>query len=122
MLAKGTIMSEQEHIQLLTQELRASLPPLYGQDGNKNPFVHAKFFTPDAGWTWLITEGSPEGEDFIFFGYVIGLEEEWGYISLAELESARGPLKLPLERDLYFESGPWSEVIARHRKERGEQA
>jgi hypothetical protein len=114
MLAKGTTMFEQAAIQLLPQELRASLPPLYGQDGNKNPIIHAKFFTPHANWTWFITEGGPEGEDFIFFGYVIGLEEEWGYVSLSELESVRGPLKLPIERDLYFEPGPWSEVLAHH--------
>jgi hypothetical protein len=28
-------------MQLLTAELRASLPPLYAQDGNKDPIVHA---------------------------------------------------------------------------------
>jgi hypothetical protein len=108
-------------MQLLTEELRASLPPLYAQDGNKNPVVHAKFFTPDSNWTWFITEGGPEGDDYIFFGYVIGHEEEWGYSALSDLESVRGALKLPIERDLYFTPGPWSEVIARYRKERGEQ-
>jgi hypothetical protein len=108
-------------MQLLTQELRASLPPLYAQDGNKNPQVFAKFFTPDSTWTWFVTEGGPEKDEFIFFGYVIGFEEEWGYFALSELESACGPLKLPIERDLYFTPGPWSEVIARYRKERGEQ-
>jgi hypothetical protein len=108
-------------MQLLTEKLRASLPPLYAQDGNSNPIVHAKFFTPDSNWTWFVTEGGAEEDDFIFFGYVIGFEEEWGYFALSELESARGPLKLPIERDLYFEVGPWQEVIARYRRERGEQ-
>ena len=107
-------------MQLLTEELRASLPPLYAQEGNRNPIVHAKFFTPDSNWTWFITEGGPEGDDFIFFGYVIGFEEEWGYSALSELESVRGPLGLPIERDLYFRTGPWSEVIARYRSEHGE--
>ncbi len=109
-------------MQLLTEELRASLPPLYAQDGNKNPIVHVKFFTPDSSWTWFITEGGAEEDDFLFFGYVIGLEEEWGYSALSELESVRGPLKLPIERDLYFKPGPFEDVIARYRKERGEQA
>src|SRR5260370_41837753 len=108
-------------MQLLTGELRTSLPPLYAQDGNRNPIVHAKFFTPDSNWTWFVTEGSQEEHDFIFFGYVIGFEEEWGYFALSELESARGPLRLPIERDLYFKVGPWQGVIARYRKERGEQ-
>ena len=108
-------------MQLLTEKLRASLPPLYGQEGNRNRIVYAKFFTPDANWTWFITEGDAEEDDFIFFCCVIGLEEEWGYSALSELESVRGPLQLPIERDLYFTPAPFKEVIARYRKERGEQ-
>ena len=81
-------------MQLLTMELRASLPPLYAQDGNRNPIVHAKFFTPDSNWTWFITEGGTE-EDVFTIGYVIGQAKEWGYFSLRELESVRGPLSLP---------------------------
>src|SRR6267142_3887030 len=106
-------------MKLLTAELRASLPPLYAQDGNNDPIVHAKFFTPDSNWTWFVTEGSPDEDDFRFFGYVIGHEEEWGYFVLSELESARGPMGLPIERDLYFDPGPWNEVEARYRRERG---
>src|SRR5688572_19110838 len=107
-------------MQLLPEELRASLPPLYSQDGNSNPTVHAKFFTPDSNWTRFVTEGGAEEDDFIFFGYVIGFEEEWGYFALSELRSAHGPLGLPIERDLYFKRGPFEEVSARYRKERGE--
>jgi hypothetical protein len=106
-------------MQLLTPELRASLPPLYSQEGNKDPLVHAKFFTPDSSWTWLVTEGNTEEDDFIFFGYVIGHFDEWGYFALSELESVRGPLRLPIERDLHFEQGTLSEVIARYRKDHG---
>ena len=108
-------------MQLLPEELRASLPPLYAQDGNSNPTVNAKFFTPDSNWTWFVMEGSPEDDDFIFFGYVFGHFEELGYFSLKELESVRGGLRLPIERDLHFKPGPWSEVRARYKKERGEQ-
>ena len=67
---------------LLPEELRKTLPPLYSQESSSAPIVHAKFFTPDAGWTWLVTEGSEEEDgDWLLFGYVIGLEEEWGYFS-----------------------------------------
>lgn len=105
-------------MELLPDELRRSLPPLYSQEKTENPTVHAKFFTPDSSWTWFVTEGQPEDEDFLFFGYVVGLEEEWGYFVLSELASARGPLGLPIERDLYFRPGPFSEVLARFRGER----
>jgi len=49
-----------------------------------------------SGWYWFATEKAWEQislikgkhmKDTIYFGYVQGLEEEWGYFSLAELES-----------------------------------
>ena len=84
----------------------------------QHPIVHAKLFTPDAGWTWLITEGSeqPDG-DWLLFGYVMGLEEEWGYFLLSEIVSVRGPLRLPVERDLWFQPGPIDEVLRRERQQ-----
>jgi hypothetical protein len=49
------------------------------------------------------SNGYPEfdGED-IFWGLVIGLVKEYGSFSLSELQSIRGKLGLPVERDLYF--------------------
>ena len=109
-------------MKLLTAELRASLPPLYSQESVQDPQVICKFFTPDSNWTWFVTEGSPDEDneqDIRFFGYVIGTAEEWGYFMLSELESAPTPPRMPIERDLYFRPGPFSEVIARHRQEHG---
>jgi DUF2958 family protein len=102
-------------MKLLPEEWRSRLPPLRAQEGISDPIVYLKFFTPDSNWTWLVTEGSPEDDDFMFFGHVLGFEAEWGYFTLSELESARGPLRLPIERDLYFEPAPFSVVIARER-------
>lgn len=88
-------------MQLLTPSLRKQLPTLYSTEdiplGDK--VLVCKFFTPDAQWTWFACEF--DGDE-LFFGYVIGLEAEWGYFSLSELESIRGPLGLPIERDLNF--------------------
>ena len=106
-------------MKLLTKQLRKVLPPLYSQENTEDPEVHAKFFTPDSNWTWFLTEGSQQEDDFLCFGYVIGLDEEWGYFSISELEAVRGPMGLPIERDLYFRPGPFSEVIKRFRHERG---
>ncbi|PYS45574.1 MAG: hypothetical protein DMF68_21945 [Acidobacteria bacterium] len=100
-------------MKLLPLEVRESLPKLYSQDGNSDPTVQVKYFTPDSSWTWYATEGEPDGEDFRFFGYVLGLEREWGYFLLSELESARGPLGLPIERDLHFTPGALSAVLKR---------
>ena len=107
-------------MELLTVELLARLPALYSQEHNRDPIVHGKFFTPDSNWTWLVTEGSAEDNDFLFFGYVIGLEEEWGYFVLSELESVGGPLGMTIERDRYFQPGPFSKVIEQYRRDRGQ--
>ncbi len=100
-------------MELLTPELRASLPKLYAQEKHSDPIVHVKFFTPNSSWTWFATEGQAEENDFIFFGYVIGQFREWGYFSLNELSSVHGPYGLPIERDLHFTPGPMSEVLKR---------
>lgn len=98
-------------MQLLPQELRTQLPKLYAQEGTEDPTVHVKYFTPDSNWTWYVTEGQEEGSDFRFFGYVVGMEAEWGYFLLSELQSARGKLGLPIERDLYFAKQPISAIL-----------
>jgi hypothetical protein len=97
-------------MQLLTEELRAQLPRLYEQDSLPDPTVYAKFFTPDANWTWYVAEGEEIEGDFKFFGFVVGLASEWGYFLLSELQSIRGRLRLPIERDLYFTPQPFSQV------------
>jgi hypothetical protein len=74
---------------------------------------YAKFFTPDSSWTWFVTEGQEDEDDFTFFGYVKGHCLELGYFSLKELQAVRGPLKLPIERHLHFAPAPWSEVKRR---------
>ena len=59
-------------MELLPRELRKCLPPLYSQEKTEDPIVHIKFFTPDSQWTWYVTEGSEDDDDFLFFGYVVG--------------------------------------------------
>ena len=104
---------------LLTKKLRQTLPPLYSQENAEDATVHAKYFTSSSNWTWFVTEGTQQEDGFLCFGYVIGLEEEWGYFLMSELEAVRGPMGLPIERDLYFRPGLFSEVIKRYRHERG---
>ena len=72
--------------QLLTNELKERLPRFREQENSDDPIVYAVYFFPCSGWTWFVTEGQPEATDFIFFGFVIGFESEWGYFALSELE------------------------------------
>ena len=98
-------------MKLLTDELRAKLPALYSQESEAEPVVYAKFFLPGTGWTWYVTEGSQQEDDFLFFGFVVGLEREFGYFLLSELESVRTPLGLAVERDLAFHEGKLTDVV-----------
>lgn len=96
---------------LLTEELKNALPKLREQEGAADPVVFAKFFFPASGWTWFVTEGQPEGDDFTFFGYVIGFEAEWGYFRLKELEEVN--IKgIVIERDCYFEPSKISACLS----------
>lgn len=72
-----------------------------------------KLFTPDAGCTWLLTELDPEDEDIAWGLCDLGMGfPEFGTVSLRELETARGQLGLPVERDLHFRArGPISAYI-----------
>ena len=94
-------------MKLMTADLRTQLPQLYSQEEVDDPKAIAKYFTPDSNWTWYATEF--DGKD-TFFGLVDGFEKELGYLSLAELESVRGPFGLGVERDLWFEPTPISKL------------
>lgn len=98
-------------MKLVTDELQARLPALYSQEADADPIVYAKFFLPGAVWTWYVTEGSPREDDYLFFGFVVGLESEFGYFLLSELESVRSPLNLAVERDLAFTEGRLTNVV-----------
>src|SRR5258706_3043436 len=100
-------MARQE---LLPDDIKDQLPKLYAQEANKNPIVYVKFFCPWNQWTWYATEGQAEGDDFLFFGYVVGHEREWGYFVFSELESVSGPGRLKIERDIHFKPQNASQV------------
>jgi hypothetical protein len=83
-----------------------------------DPVPVVKLFTPDAGATWLLSEIDPDDHDMAFGLCDLGLGcPELGYVSLSEIRSIRGRLKLPVEKDLHFRTTkPLSELAdnARH--------
>ena len=100
-------------MKLLTKKIRDSLPAL-GATENVVAYekvARCKFFDPCGSWTWYVVEGEQYGDDFRFFGLVDGFEREWGYFSLLELESVKGPLGLGIERDIHFENVPMFDVF-----------
>ena len=85
----------------IPEDTARNIPRLYATEQEADPLAVLKFFTPDGSWTWFLTEYDPEQR--LAFGLVIGHERELGYFSLNELEVLRGPLGLPVERDLHFQ-------------------
>jgi hypothetical protein len=117
---------------LLDDESRTKLPPLYhGEESGLglDAIAPVKFFSPQSGWIWYASEGSPvdangyidtdaEKVDFLFFGLVIGFEIEFGYFSLSELSGASGPLGWAVERDRFYQPKTLNELQAYHHAER----
>ena len=101
-------------MELMPGEIRAVLPPIRSQEQKGFEAVApVKYFTPDANWTWYATEF--DGDDYLF-GLVSGFEVEYGYFTLSELESVRGGLNLPIERDLHYEPKTLQELEAYERR------
>ena len=96
-------------MKLLTNEIRQRLPKLYATEHDRDPVAQVRFFATWSDWNWYATEF--DGED-IFFGIIHGFCWEWGYFSLAELQSVPGLLGIGdgIERDLYFEPTPVSQI------------
>jgi hypothetical protein len=91
------LITDEQRAQLLTNG-RQSL-----ENDNFDPPPVVKLFTPDAGATWLLTEIDPDDHDHAFGLCDLGQGfPELGYVSLADLQSVRGRLGLPVERDLHF--------------------
>ncbi len=91
-------------MRLMTKELEKHFLEVGSQEEVEDPVIVAKFFNPTGAGTWYATEYDPN--DKMFFGYVSifgDWNDEWGYFSLAELESIKGRFGLGIERDLYWE-------------------
>lgn len=94
-------------MKLLTKEIRERLPQLRDTQHQTDPVAQVKFLAPWSNWTWYGIEF--DGYD-LFFGLVNGFDCELGYFILSELEAARGPGGVRIERDIYFDPTPISQL------------
>ena len=77
-----------------------------------------KLFTPDANATWLLAWVEPDEMDIAWGLADLGYPEV-GSVRLSEIAAVRGPLGLPVERDLYFEAEKTLSDYAAEARERG---
>lgn len=102
-------------MKLLTKEVLKNLVPFGTTAGceEKDITCKVKFFSPDSNYTFYAIEYDPTRR--VFYGYgVFGYDGEWGEVSLTELETAKGNLGLPLERDRYFEPTKMSDIVSKY--------
>jgi hypothetical protein len=93
------LITDEQHSQLLANGHQSRVQE------NFDPAPVVKLFTPDAGATWLLTVIDPDDHDHAFGLCDLGLGyPELGWTSLSEIESVRGGLGLPIERDLHFQA------------------
>ncbi len=73
-----------------------------------------KLFTPDGACTWLLTELDPESSDISFGLCDLGMGfPELGSVSMTELQSVRGLIGLPIERDKFFKASHTLSIYTR---------
>jgi hypothetical protein len=97
-------------MELLPDELRNRLPPIHSQDDEMLPMVYARFFLCGTSLVWHPIEGQPEGDDYLFFGFVLG-PNAFRNFQLSELEAARNSTGQPVERDTKFIPGRLTDVV-----------
>ena len=96
---------------LLDDDLRARLLPLYSQEAEDEPMVFARFFLPGTYTAWFVIDGQPDGDDFVFFGFVTRPENKFAEFRLSQLEGLVGANGQRVERDLTFRGGRLTEVV-----------
>ena len=98
-------------MKLITKSIRAKLEKNRIAKNDEDAVL--KLFTPDAGCTWLITQIDEDG-DTMWGLCDLGLGcMEYGTVSLSEIQTVRGRLRLPVERDRSFKHAKISEMTKR---------
>jgi len=102
-------------MELMPSFLVKNTPPLYGTEHLPlaDKIVQVKWFTPWSSWYWYVVEYDPAQR--IAWGLVVGHENEWGYVSVDELEQLKGPGGLKVEWDFHFEPSIVRDLIRKER-------
>lgn len=95
------LLTQSQHTTLLANGRKQE--PLRGTEAEIDFEPVVKLFTPDGNCTWLLTELDPDDPDIAFGLCDLGMQSpELGSVRLSELQNARGPLGLFIERDRHW--------------------
>ena len=103
-------------MELIPKILEATLPPFLSQETVDDPVAFIKLLDPCSRYTFFVLEAQREPDgDLRLFGFCrspLGPDgDEFGSVSLRELETFRGPLGQGIERDLHFTPTPVSPLM-----------
>lgn len=87
---------------LIAEIKRRGIPEPYSQENAEDPMVYLELRLFQSSWRWFVTEAQIEGDDVLFFGFVVGFEKEWGYFRLSELRSGDRSLYVILIKPMPF--------------------
>ncbi len=86
---------------LIAEIKRRGIPPLYAQEMIEDKMLYLELSLFQFPWRWYVAECDIEdGGDVLFFGFVNGNFNEWGYFRLSELEGTRCPLLVSYDFEL----------------------
>jgi hypothetical protein len=97
-------------MKLMTKEIEKKAQKQFPRGSDMEQLVVAKFFDPTGSWKWYLMNQDPADPDYLW-GIVKGSEIEVGSFSLSELSTVKGALGIGMERDLYFDPKPASEIL-----------
>jgi hypothetical protein len=99
----------------IPEELRANIPQLGEASEQEDPMVWVKLSSEALGTTWYIIGAQWLDTDAIFYGYIVGWDEQHTYFNLSDLELLSVQEGVPIEYDSTFTPCRLSEVVARER-------
>jgi hypothetical protein len=90
------------------------IPTLYAQEhtAEADKMLYLRLTLPAFSWQWFVAEQQLDGtRDYLFFGFVAGFENEWGYFTTRELRSTSRPLII----DSGFKPMPFAEAKSKYK-------
>ena len=112
------------NLMTMRSELLEKLPNLYDIPPNfhlRDIIVRAKFFDPCGRYTaYVLAQSGSDTADIHLYCFVVGpfdeQSDEYGDVSLRELNGVKGAMGLGIERDLYFKPQPLRDLLPDHPK------
>jgi hypothetical protein len=100
-------------MQLIPDELRTRLPPLFAQEAEDEPYVYARLFLPGTSLSWYVLEGeTTEASGFVMGCFFTGQEEaSFGHFPESFLDGFRGPNDETVQLDPNFTEGKLTDVV-----------